>query len=524
MKLLTAAQVRELDRQAIEDLGMPGVVLMENAGRGAAEVLHRRYAELFPGPLLILAGKGNNGGDGFVMARHLANWGWRVQTLVLATAEAVTGDAAINLAVLRHSDGDVIFVPDEETLNAALAAAGGSRLLVDALFGTGLSSKVRGVYARAIEWVNGSGLPVLAVDISSGVDATSGRVLGAAIRADLTVTFVCLKIGQVVYPGVGCGGHLEVVDIGMPATVLADAPDSLALIDRAMAVALAPARPPTGHKGTFGHLLVVAGSVGKIGAAALTAEGGLRMGCGLVTLASPFSCQQVLAVKLTEIMTAGLDELEGTLSLRALDQIRSLWAGKQALAIGPGLGQAEETVALVRRLVHGCPVPLVIDADGLNALGSRPEWLRQCADLRAVLTPHPGEMARLTGTSVAEVEADRIGVARRFASDYGVTLVLKGARTLIAGADGRIWVNPSGNPGMASGGMGDALTGMIAGLLAQGLAPQEAAVLGVYLHGLAADRLAKHCGNAGLFASDLLRELPAARNSLFFQGETHADS
>jgi NAD(P)H-hydrate epimerase len=286
------------------------------------------------------------------------------------------------------------------------------------------------------------------------------------------------------------------------------------MVDAFVAAPLLPARPVAGHKGTFGHLLVVAGSVGKTGAAALTAEGGMRMGSGLVTLACPASTQGILAVKMTEVMTTALAEVDGALSLQAFDQLRTLWSDKKALAVGPGLGQAEETCALVRRIVHDCPLPLVIDADGLNALGPQPEFLSQVPQLKAVLTPHPGEMARLAGTTVAEVEADRVGMARRFATDYGVTLVLKGARTLIAFPDGRVRINSTGNPGMASGGMGDALTGMIGGLLAQGLMPNEAAVLGVYLHGLAADRLAERCGTAGLLASDLLRELPAARNAL----------
>ncbi len=524
MKLLTATQMRELDRKAIVEVGLPGVVLMENAGRGAAELLHRHYAQLFPGPVLILAGKGNNGGDGYVMARHLSNWGWQVRTLILASAEAIGGDAAVNLSVLLQLSADIRFAPDEPSLELALAAQGDVRLLVDALFGTGLSAEVRGHYAQAIDWINGSGLPVLAVDIPSGIDATSGQLLGKAVRSDLTVSFACPKLGQVLYPGAECCGRLETLDIGIPSALLAAAGDDAFLVDAAAAALLLPARPVTGHKGTFGHLLVVAGSAGKTGAAALTAEGGMRIGSGLVTLACPASTQEILAVKLTEVMTSALAEVGGVLSLQALDSIRMQWADKDAVAIGPGIGQAEETCALVRRLVRDCPLPMVIDADGLNALGPKPEFLLQCSTLQAVLTPHPGEMARLTGLSVAEVEADRVGVARRFAIDFGVTLVLKGARSIIAFSDGRIRVNASGNPGMASGGMGDALTGIIGGLLAQGLAPNEAAVLGVYLHGLAADRLAKQFGTAGLIATDLLREIPAARCALLLKGETNAHS
>lgn len=514
MKLLTTAQMRELDRQAIEDLGVPGVVLMENAGRGAAERLSRRYAELFPGPVLILAGRGNNGGDGYVIARHLNNWGWQVQTLVLAEPATIIGDASVNLDILIRMGGQVAFVPDEHGLVNALDAAGDVRLVVDALFGTGLSAPVRGHYGRAIDWINACGHPVVAVDIPSGVDATHGSLLGKAVRADLTLTFAAPKLGQTLYPGRAQVGNLEVLDIGIPATLLAACEDDFRLVTAAEASPLLPARPATGHKGTFGHLLVVAGSRGKTGAAALTAEGGLRMGAGLVTLACPASAQPALAVKLTEVMTAPLAEIDGALALAAGEELRALWQDKEALALGPGLGQSPDTTELVCTLVRECPLPMVIDADGLNALGPHPSFLRDIPDLQAVLTPHPGEMSRLTGTSVADIEADRVGAAQRFALDYRVTLVLKGARTVIALPNGRVRINASGNAGMASGGMGDALTGMIGGLLAQGMSPESASTLGVYLHGLAGDRLAANQGNAGLFASDLLRELPAARAAL----------
>ncbi len=517
MKLLTAARMRELDRQAIEDIGVPGVVLMENAGRGAVDSLCRRWSQLFPGPILILAGKGNNGGDGYVMARHLMNRGWQVRVVILTGADTITGDALINLKVLQQMRGQVSFAPDDAALAQTLAKHQDVRLIVDALFGTGLASEVRGRYAEAIDWINASGLPVLAVDIPSGVDTTTGKVLGKAVRADLTTTFAAPKLGQVIYPGADLVGNLETVDIGMPAMLLAEAADEFIWVDAAAAAAWLPERPITGHKGTFGHLLVVAGSAGKTGAAALTAEGGLRIGCGLVTLACPVSTQEVLAGKLTEVMTSALAEVDGALSLQALDQIHLLWADKKALAIGPGIGQSEETCALVRRLVRECPLPMVIDADGLNALGSRPEFLRECSNLQAILTPHPGEMARLIDASVAQVEADRIGTARRFALEYGVTLVLKGARTVVALPDGRVRVNASGNPGMASGGMGDALTGILGGFLAQGLKPEIAAPLGVYLHGAAADRLAEQAGTSGLFASELLREVPATRRALSSQ-------
>lgn len=515
MKLLTVAAMRELDRRAMDELGIPGPVLMENAGRGAADLIGARYGDAFPGPLLILAGKGNNGGDGFVIARHLRNRGWRVTTLVLAQENTIQGDAAVNLAILKKSGALLRFAADRASLNLELAALPSLRLVVDALFGTGLASDVSGHQAAAIHWLNGCGAPVVAVDIPSGVDAGSGRLLGPAVRADLTVTFAFPKIGHVLHPGAAMVGELAVVDIGIPtAFSAACVDDALVWVDAAAAAELVPPRPLAGHKGTFGHLLVIAGSSGKVGAAALAAAGGLRSGAGLVTVATSAAAHTALAAQLTEAMSEALPEADGALAASALARIEGLLAGKAAIALGPGLGLAEPTTNLVRRLVASLSLPLVLDADGLGALIGDLSPLSKRRAGNTILTPHPGEMARLCGLSVAEIEADRVGVARDFALRQRVVLVLKGARTVVAAPDGSIFINGSGNPGLAAGGMGDVLTGLIGGLLAQGLTPVEAAVLGVYLHGAAGDRLCAAMGDAGLTAGDLARELPAARRAL----------
>jgi ADP-dependent NAD(P)H-hydrate dehydratase / NAD(P)H-hydrate epimerase len=513
MKLLTAAEMRELDRQTIEVIGLPGVVLMENAGRSAAEAIEGSFASCRPGPVLVLAGKGNNGGDGFVVARHLLNRGWQVVTLVLAAEEEVAGDAAIQLQVLLRGGGEVHFARTGEEL-AAFLADQRPHLLVDALLGTGLNSAVRGLMAEAIDWLNGCALPVVSLDIPSGVDATSGRVLGRGVRADLTVTFAVAKVGHATGPGAGLVGTLLTVDIGIPCALSSRVADLHLLVDAGVARPLLPLRPASGHKGTFGHLLVVAGSPGKSGAAAMTAEGGLRAGAGLVTAACPASIQEVLAVKLTEVMTVSLPDRSGLLGPEALLPIEGLWLDKKALALGPGLGMTEGVAELVRALVRRCPIPLVLDADGLNAIADDPSLLLERHGPPAILTPHPGEMARLTGDSVARIEEDRVEAARAFARQYRVVLVLKGAHTVTAYPDGRVRINSTGHPGMASGGTGDVLTGIIGGLLAQGLCPEDAATLGVFLHGLAGDRLRDRLGEAGMTATDLLRELPAARNQL----------
>ncbi len=513
MKLLTAAQMQGVDRQASEEIGIPGVVLMENAGRGMAEHILESFAALKPGPVLVLAGKGNNGGDGYVIARHLIEAGWQVITLVLAEREAIQGDAAVNLNVLEACGGRVLFAADDASLEQVLAQQNSARLLVDALFGTGLTKPVSGRYAAAISWINHSPAAVAAVDIPSGIDASTGRILGQSVSADLTVTFAFPKIGQVSYPGAGFVGELVVVDIGIPAKVASQVTEDSLLVTGPVAKTLLPLRPQDGHKGTFGHLLVVAGSVGKSGAAVMTAEAALRGGCGLTTLACPAEIQPVVASQLTEVMSAPLADADGEVSLESLSALQSLLEEKQALAVGPGFGLGAEASEVVRRLVADCSLPMVVDADGLTALVGHLELLTE-RQAPLVLTPHPGEMARLAQLPVSAIQEDRVAVARDFAIRHGVVLVLKGARTVIALPDGRIRINASGNAGMASGGMGDVLTGLIGSLLAQGLESGRAAVLAVFLHGYAADRLAELYGDAGLLAGDLITELPAARQAL----------
>lgn len=514
MKVLTAAAMQELDRRTIAEIGLPGMVLMENAGRGAAEAIQARFAALLPGPVLVLCGRGNNGGDGLVIARHLRDAGWQVTTVLLAERSALSGDAAAMLEIFEASGGVVTVAPEEGSLLAALGPADGCRLYVDALLGTGCARAPAGHLATAIDWLNRQAAPVVAVDLPSGVDASTGRVPGGAVRAALTVTFALPKIGLYSYPGAGYAGEVVTVPIGMPRCITVAAPDDCLLIDAGEARALLPPRPADGHKGTFGHLLVVAGSLGKSGAAVMTATAGLRAGAGLVTLACPADLQAVAAAHLVEVMTAPLTAVDGVISLQAMSELLEVSAGKQAVALGPGLGTTEEAGATVRRFLKESPLPVVVDADGLSALVGHLQVLAQRRDRPTVLTPHPGEMARLCGQPVATIQADRFALAREFASTYGVVVVLKGARTVTACPDGRVYLNASGHAGMASGGMGDVLTGLIGGLLAQGLAAGAAAALGVYLHGLAGDRLRLQYGDAGLLATDLLRELPAARQSL----------
>jgi NAD(P)H-hydrate epimerase len=507
MDLVTAAHMRQLDRRTIE-LGTPGHVLMERAGVGACACLLRAVPKVRKrgARVTVVAGKGNNGGDGLVVARLLRARGARVEVFLLARAADVGGDALRNLKAWRRVRGatrEVVVAADLEGLRGALAAAD---CVVDAVLGTGLGADIEGIYAAAIEMMNGCGAPVFALDIPSGLDADSGRPRGVAIRATATATFGFAKYGQVLYPGVDCCGALEVIDIGIDGRAITEAPPRGARLEAAAMRSLLPRRTADAHKGTAGHVLVVAGSPGKSGAAILATRAAARGGAGLVTLATPASINAVCAGAVHEAMTEAWPERAGGLGWDP-DRLAGALDGKAAVVVGPGLGTARPIRDLVLWLLRESAVPMVLDADALNALARNPSPLRR-ARSRAVLTPHPGEMGRLMGISAAEVQADRVGVARAFAADHDCVVVLKGARTVIA-ADGFAWINPTGNPGMASGGMGDALAGLIGALLAQGLAAAAAARLGVYLHGLAGDRVARD-GAIGMIASDLIDELPRA--------------
>jgi len=506
MRLVTAAQMRALDQQTIEATGIPGIVLMENAGRTTYQILRQEFPELND-PIVVLAGRGNNGGDGFVVARYLANAGREVIVLLLAEREQVQGDARINLDILEQLSVPVYEITSEPELREQVPLLQSAGLLVDALLGTGLASEVRGLYRLAIEILNAMLAPVLAIDIPSGLSADTGQPHGAAVMADVTVTYGWPKLGQILPPGRDLVGRLWQVDISIPPTLADITPVTLA--DPAELRLALPHRRRDSHKGNFGHLLVVAGSVGKTGAATLTGEGALRVGAGLVTVGVPASLNPILEMKLTEAMTLPLPEAEGVQALgrRALEEIAAAVPGKTALAVGPGLGTHHETVALVRELVRRSTLPVVLDADGLNAIAQDVESVF-VSQAPIVLTPHPGEMSRILKCSTKEIQDNRLAVAQEVADKTGAVVVLKGVQSIIAGPDGRAMINTTGNPALAQGGSGDVLTGMIGGFLAQKVEPFAAACLAVYLHGLTADVLAASHGNCGILAGELLLELP----------------
>ncbi|MGM0416709.1 MAG: NAD(P)H-hydrate dehydratase [Thermodesulfobacteriota bacterium] len=507
MKLVTAEQMRNMDSCAVETYGIPSIVLMENAGRSAAEIIHGRYFRPTMQRALIFSGKGNNGGDGFVIGRHLQIRGWEVQVVVLAEAEKIQGIAADNLKVLQRSGIELSFAPDAECLNSlfpTLCQTG--TLIVDAMFGNGLTSAIRGHYLDALRWINSSSGPVVAVDMPSGVDASSGAILGETVKADCSISFACAKVGQVSAPAYSVGGDLLVADIGMPHVLSTSVSDALLFVDADEARRLLPSRHGDSHKGTCGHSLIMAGTPGKGGAAQMAAHACVRAGSGLTTLVVPQQVQHSIAGHIPEVMTQAIPDSKSW-NPALLPELERLWQERSVVAAGPGLGQEPECIEMVQKMVGQCSAPLVLDADALNAIAAAPEVLAQRSPEMTVITPHPGEMARLCGIDTRQVQEQRIHTAQEFAERHGVVVVLKGARSVIADPQGNVRINSSGNPGMASGGMGDILTGVIAAYIAQGLAPLDAATLGVYVHGRAADLCAHQFGPAGYSATNVADNL-----------------
>ena len=508
MYVLTAKEMRRMDEMTIETFGLPGRVLMENAGRGATRVILESFPDIYAGDVAVVAGSGNNGGDGFVIARYLVQAGVNVTVYLLAERKKVRGEALANLELLSALDVEVVELPDENAFVRHKADMGRNNLWVDALLGTGLADMVKGYFQSVIGYINNHPSPVFAVDIPSGLSSETGTPCGAAIRADVTATFAFAKIGHILMPGAGFTGRLHIIDIGIPPFVVEHVGPRQHLSRMTEIRTSMKSRALQAHKGTTGHLAVAAGSPGKTGAAAMTAMSAMRCGAGLVTMAVPKSINTAVESLACEAMSAPMDDNgEGILTNAMLNDILAILEEKRCLAVGPGIGTDGRTRKLVENLVSRSPVPLVIDADGLNCIAPNPEILKE-KKADAVLTPHPGEMARLTGLDTGQVQKDRVGCAREFAQSFQVHVILKGARTVIALPDGRVHVNPTGNPGMASGGMGDVLTGMIAGFIAQGYTTRAALRIAVYLHGAAADVLCRQRAPYGYLATDVMNQIP----------------
>ena len=519
MQLASAAEMQDLDRAAIEEYRIPGMVLMENAGSGTVDFMVSELGSPAGKLLPVFVGPGNNGGDGLVIARLVHQLGGLPFLLFCTPPDLLQGDAARNAAAVASLNLPARVIVDRDALGSAVEALlslAGSRLVwsvVDALFGTGLKRPLTGNFLEAVRCINllreQHGWPVTAVDLPSGLDADSGQPLGESVRADLTVTYGLAKPGHFLR-GNGATGRLRVVDIGIPPAAVHRAGLKGAALDSSVFASL-PRRSAASHKGSYGHLLLLAGSAGKTGAAILAARAALRMGTGLVTLGVPADLNPIFETALLEAMTVPLPGSASCLAIADFQRIVKQLPGKTAVVLGPGLGLHPSTRELVGKLYREIELPMVVDADALNILAGQPHILADPPAVR-VLTPHPGEMARLTGQSSQAIQADRLAAALNYTASLNqggtkITLVLKGAATLVCDPGGAWAVNTTGNPGMAAGGMGDVLAGLLGALLAQGIAPAATARLGVYLHGLAADRLAE-TRRFGYLASEVADQLP----------------
>jgi ADP-dependent NAD(P)H-hydrate dehydratase / NAD(P)H-hydrate epimerase len=517
MKALTAAEMKEVDRLTTERHGTPGITLMENAGRSVAEFIRARFADLDRREIVVLCGKGNNGGDGLVAARHLMGMGAKPKVYLFADPGEMQGEAGISLGRWPQASGELHVVLGADKMPAAKAAVASADIIVDALLGTGVRGPVEGLLREAIDEVNRRKRrqSVVAVDIPSGLIADTGEAQGAAVEANYTITFSAPKVGMLLGSAATYVGELAVRAIGSPAELIEEVGKGKIRWSEAQEFAeFGLARRPEGHKGDYGHALIVAGSVGKSGAAVMASWAALRAGAGLVTVATPEPVLPIVAAHTPEVMTEPLPATAaGSISLHSFDANRfdAILKGKRALGIGPGLGTQDQTQEFIRTVVRKRSVPIVLDADGLNAFAGRASELKSTGGMLA-LTPHPGEMARLTGGTIPDVQARRVDVARKAAADWNVILILKGHQTVIAAPDGFAYVNSTGNPGMGTGGTGDVLTGMLVGLTAQYGADhwQRLLAFGVYLHGLAGDLAYAEYGEAPLMATDLIRFIPRA--------------
>lgn len=512
MKLVTASQMRSLDKAATEKYGIVPLDLMERAGKGVADLVVRHFPKRCK--VIIFTGKGNNGGDGLVAAGYLVDYGYSVTICLLSPWTDFSPDARVNWDELAGKNVDIIDIVSESDLRKEHTRLSCADVVVDAIFGTGLSSEVTGKYRAVIEYINSLSKPVVAVDIPSGLSADTGQPLGVAVRARFTAALGALKVGLVTATGMEYAREVELIDIGIPAELLDNADTGYELVTPEMIAGFLPSRKRSSHKGDFGHLLVVAGSVGKIGAGLLSCRAALRVGAGLVTYALPETAYVKFDTKSPEVMYEGIaDDGKGRFTRSSLPSLRALLQTRDVLAIGPGIGTDRDTAVAVSELVKRSLVPVIIDADGLNCIADTISVLDSHKG-GIIMTPHPGEMSRLNGMPVKKIQTDRINVARTFARTHKLYLVLKGARTVISTPDGRIYINPTGNPGMATAGTGDVLTGMIGGLIAQNMSIENAVVAAVYVHGLAGDIAAKEMTERGMIASDVINCIPKALRTL----------
>jgi len=511
--IVSNLQMRECDRVTIEDIGLPGIVLMENAARSVTEVATEMLdGDVSGSRILVFCGKGNNGGDGFAVARLLQNAGAEITLFLIGKKTSLNGDTKLNCQLFQKLGGKVSEVKNFAELPASDFVCD---LIVDGLLGTGMKGKTRGLYDAVICKINEISAPVLSIDIPSGVNGDTGQTAGEAVSADRTVSFGLLKCGLIFSPGKELSGQISIADIGIPPQVIKAQNISCQLVEPSDVRLSIPRRHPTAHKGDVGVVYLLAGSPGMTGAATLAARGAIRSGAGLTTVGVPLSLNQIMEVKLTETMTHGLPETEfGYLSLEALPNVTQLLGWADVFAFGPGMGRHPETQELLTNILKKTNLPTVIDADGLYMLSKNRKLLNNLPD-NCVLTPHTGEFIRLAEISMKELYKDRLKIASEFAIKWKTIIVLKGPSTVIAAPDGSTFVTMTGNTGMATGGSGDVLMGIIAGFIAQGLNPLKAAWTGTFIMGKAGDRASMEKGQHGMLAGDIVDCLPYAIKELY---------
>jgi len=502
--ILSVEEMRRADAIAIDDLSIPGLILMENAGLKTAQCIAQKYHPIAGQTVGIFCGKGNNGGDGFVIGRHLSRMGANVTFWLTGKKEDLRGDAQVNMAIVNKMELPIIELETWDSTNKLLEFD----ILIDSLLGTGLKGEVRGIYAGIIKSLNNFSGIVVAVDTPSGLDCDTGQSLGLCVNADLTVTMGNIKTGMLFYPGREYLGELYIADLNVPNSVFEKIDPQKYTLQLEYFSRLLPDRPPDAYKNTFGKILVLAGSTGLTGAASLCSLSALRSGAGMVILGCPKSLNPVFEEKLIEVMTDPLPETDiGSLDSSAFDSVQKSLDWSDVIALGPGLSTNPETKKFVYRVLKEQDRPMVIDADGLNNLVDNLDLIKQYKN-DLVLTPHVGEMARLTGKKIKEIQKNSVEIVRECATKWNVILLLKGVPTLIGDPLGNIHFNLSGNAGMATAGSGDVLTGLIAGFLGQGLNGKDAAILGAFIHGLAGDRAKKLSGQRGMIAGDILDQIP----------------
>jgi len=514
MRILNAAQMREADRFTIEEIGIPSLVLMENAGRQVVAAMEAAYEGRLNGRVAVLCGRGNNGGDGFVVARTLLQRGIDAAVFVIGALAEVRGDAKTNLEILGRLGVTVVEIGDEQSWELHFSEISQCTLIIDAIFGTGLKSALAGMMETVVADVNASSIPIVSIDLPSGLSADTPHLLGDCIDASMTVTLAAPKLPLVLPPGEEHAGDVVIADIGIPHEVIDGVEGQrIELLTPEQLREIVEPRAADSHKGDFGRVTIVAGSRGKTGASHLAAMGAMRSGAGLVTVATPASCLPIVASMAPELMTEPLPESpEGMVAANAIEELLAL--RHDVIACGPGLGRGPGVAEFVRSLLDRATVPLVLDADAITVLADDPGGLVGREERDVIITPHPGEMARLIGSSIEEVQANRIDVATDFATTHRVYVVLKGHRTLIATPDGHLFINPTGNAGMATGGTGDVLTGMIAAWLAQLLDAEAACRLAVFLHGAAGDLAEAEEGQVAMTATDVIAHLGDALKRL----------